>query len=397
MPQSVRQLRCPTCRLTFEPTRSRLLCDCGQPVEQTYDYSAARAVGRPTNSGWAKETLWRYGQLLPVDDPSAIVSMGEGGTPLLALNAMSERTGLDLRVKDEGRNPTGTFKARGASVGVSRLRELGWRSMAMPSVGSGGSAWSAYAARAGVAMRVGLPTHTALPLVGLLEPPMYGAELERYEGDLLTAFKEFVSTIDGDTLNVGAFAEPYRVEGEKTIMFELCEQLAWEAPSVVIWPTGGAAGLVGLAKGLLDLREAGWIDETPVTLIAAQHAGCRPIAGALREGLREPADYSERGVAPGVWVGKPSQGRYILDRVRAAATGYGGWAEDSEIFAATKSVAEEDGILLSPEGALTVAVAQTLREEGFLKAGQTVVCVNTASGLRYPHLMSRSQPMVSVP
>lgn len=390
------QLRCPSCRLTFEPTRDRLLCDCGQPVEQDYDYAAARAVGRPTNSGWAKETLWRYGQLLPVRDPSAIVSLSEGGTPLLTLSAMSEQTGLDLLVKDEGRNPTGSFKARGASVGVSRLRELGWSSMAMPSVGSGGCAWSAYAARAGVAMRVGLPNHPALPVIGSLEPPMYGADVDLYEGDLPTAFKEFLSTVDSDTLNVGAFAEPYRVEGEKTIMFELCEQLDWNPPSVVIWPTGGAAGLVGLAKGLVDLREAGWIDETPVTIISAQHTGCTPIAGALREGLNEPNDYLEEGVAPGVWIGKPSQGRYILERVRAAATGYGGWADDREILAATRVVAEQDGIHLSPEGALTVAVAQSLCHEGFLDAGETVVCINTASGLRYPHLMSQSQPSVAV-
>lgn len=322
--------------------------------------------------------------------PANVISLSEGGTPLLRLNELSARTGLDLRVKDEGRNPTGSFKARGASVAISRLHELGWRSMAMPSVGSGGSAWSAYAARAGITMRVGLPTHAALPAIGAIEPPMYGANVDRYSGDVMSAFKEFLSTVDVDTINVGAFAEPYRVEGEKTIIFELCEQLGWKAPDVVIWPTGGAAGLVGLAKGLLDLRQAGWIDDTPVTIISAQHNDCSPIASALRDGLPEPKNYLEHGIAPGVWVGRPSHGRYILDRVRAAAVGYGATAGDRDILDTTRSVAEEEGHLLSPEGALTVAVVSALAEEGVLSPGQTVVCVNTASSLRYPHLMTPS-------
>lgn len=390
------ELHCPDCKLSFEPTRDRLHCDCGGPLEQLYDYSRARAAGRPNSSGWAKESLWRYGQLLPVVDHAKVISLGEGATPLLRLDTVSKSTGVNLLLKDEGRNPTGSFKARGASVGVSRLAELGWRSMAMPSVGSGGSAWSAYAARAGIDMRVGLPTHAALPLVGALEPPMYGASVERFSGDVLAAFKAFLGTLDEHTLNVGAFAEPYRVEGEKTIMFELCEQLDWKAPDVVIWPTGGAAGLVGLAKGLTDLRQAGWIENDAVTIVSAQHEGCSPIAGALREGLANPDDFLESGIAPGVWVGRPSHGRYILGRVRDAARVYGAMTNDDAILSTTRVVAKEEGLLLSPEGALSIAAAQSLSVEGFFSPGQTVVCVNTASSLRYPHLM-KQEPNVAVP
>lgn len=382
------KLECGACGRSYEPEKARNRCDCGGPLEQRYSFDGADRSTRPAPDAFGSGSIWRYQQFLPVIDSQRIVSMNEGGTPLLDLPSMSKRLGLELLVKDEGRNPTGSFKARGASVGLSRLVELGWKSFGMPSVGSGGCAWSAYAAKAGVQMRVGLPDNEELPVVGHLEPPMYGARVDRYEGGLVSAFTEFSSDLPDDALNVGAFAEPYRVDGEKTIMFEICEQLGWQSPDVVIWPTGGAAGLVGLAKGLEEMRAAGWIDANPVTIVAAQHTECGPIAAALRDGLDDPPEYDEHGVAPGVWVGRPNHGRYILERVRGQARAHGAQVDDAQIMGAMRSVASQDGVLLSPEGALAVAAADRLRAEGFLDSGQRVVCVNTATSLRYPHLMS---------
>ena len=382
-------LSCWTCGRAYEPSKTRLMCDCGAPLEQQYDIEGMVRDGRGGKAFvTAGPGIWRYARLLPAR--GAPVTMHEGLTPLIPLAEASRRLGIHLSVKDEGRNPTGTFKARGASVGVTRLRELGWTSIAMPTVGSGGSAWAAYAARAGLRMRVGLPVTPTPPRIGLIEPPIYGALTTQHGGRTEDAFASFRASLTEDDAFVGGLREPYRLEGEKTVMLELAEQLNWRLPDYVVWPTGGAPGLLGLAKAYEELSRCGALPaDAPPTIVSAQHASAAPIARALHEGAAGVVPGTVEGIAPGVWVGNPFAAPYILDRLRKTVRVDGATGTDAEIEWWLREVARHEGLLLSPEGALALAAAQQLRGAGHIPAGATVVCVNTATGLRYPHLLER--------
>lgn len=378
-------LVCFTCAASYASEAERVLCSCGQPLEQRYDLASARRLPRATVLGDNSSLgVWRYRTVLPVADDHSAVSLGEGGTPLIPLVELSRRYGLRLYLKNEGGNPTGSFKARGASVGVSRLKELGWRRLAIGTVGNGGSAWAAYAARAGLRLTVALPTTPGLSAVGLFEPRFHGAEMRRYPEPLDEALNR---DLEAGTLNVGAFREPYRIEGDKTLLYEAAEQLDWRLPDHVIWPTGGAVGLVGLAKALEEMRELGWVrEESEMSIISVQHADAPPVSRALRGGLTEIENVQAAGIAPGVWPGDTFAGRYILARLRSVTKAYGATAGDEDIRRTIADVAVTEGILLSPEGALSVAAIEPLLAESYLQPNDSVICFNTASSLRYPHL-----------
>lgn len=387
-------LRCWTCGADHVAERSRLLCDCGMPLEQMYDIDAliGHAGGPFPEPLTTHPNIWRFRALLPVRNPANIVTLGEGCTPLVPLERFGAAHDIRIVVKDEGRNPTGTFKARGASVGVSRLRELGWTALAMPTVGSGGSAWSAYGARAGLEMRVALPTMEDIPRIGLIEPQRYGAHLSQFDGPTEKAFSAFRQALPSRFAYVGGLQEPYRLEGEKTVLFELVDQLSGCVPEYVVWPTGGAVGLIGLAKAYEELMRAKVIQPNDqMTVISAQHEKSAPIAAALRDGLEGPVVGSPGGIAPGVWVGDPFAGRYVIDRMRRTVRADGGMAGDDQIRSIMYEVARTDGLLLSPEGALAVCVALNARADGRVRKGATVVCVNTATSLRYPHLLEAAE------
>lgn len=376
-------LRCWTCKRTYTPTSTRMLCDCGGPLEQTYDVERLLAEGRG-GAGFLGPLpgIWRYASLLPVQDATHITTLSEGRTPLVPLVGINRRYGIDSYVKDEGRNPTGSFKARGASVAVSRLAELGCRGIGLTSVGSGASAWSAYAARAGLPIRIGMPADEGLPRIGVIEPPMYGAEVTR------GPYPDFRAGLTAEFVYGGALQEPYRVEGEKTVLMEIAESMSWRLPDYVVWPTGGAAGLVGLAKASEELSMIGLLrGADTMTIVSAQHSSAAPVATALRDGLAAPPPGHAGGIAPGVSGSEPFGGSYVVDRVRAAAAVDGDVVDDDDILAVMTAVSREEGLLLSPEGALTVAVMIKLREAGRIGDASRVVCVNTAAGLRYPHLL----------
>jgi threonine synthase len=340
-------------------------------------------------------TLWRYASMLPVQDESNIVSLGEGGTPLIPLKQLSRRLKCRVLVKDEGRGPTGSFKCRGASVGVSRLAELGRRRLGMPTVGSGGSAWSAYGARAGIEVEVGLPAFPEIPSIARIEPPLYGAKLSFHEGpDVPGAFSGFGASLDEGVANVGGFVEPYRIEGEKTIAYEICEELGWVVPQAIVWPAGGGAGFVGLAKGLTELRDLAWTDERRTTLIAAQYADSGPLAHALERGDADTEVFRHAGenIATGVGVNRLKLGASIIAYLRSAADTYGVTSDNLGIMETMIWVAKEEGLLLSPEGAITVHSVKSLRESGRVAEGSTVVCINSANALRYPHILEKLEP-----
>jgi threonine synthase len=314
--------------------------------------------------------------------------MSEGGTPLIRLDATGTRISCpNLVVKDEGRNPTGSFKARGASVAVSRLAEIGLTALAMPTVGSGGSAWSAYAARAGLQIIVGLPEQGDLPLIGFIEPNAYGAQVVRCPGHIGEAFKTFRAYAEGQGISVvGAFLEPYRLEGEKTIGYEIAEQFDWRPPTWIVWPTGGGVGFIGLAKAFRELRDAGWLDGELPGLIVVQTEGCAPVVDLVMGTTDGERVTRHQSIAPGITVPNQSFPDLMFDvtqdfRVLGAAV------SDKQVLDELRYVARHDGLLLSPEGAAAVAAVRALRAGGEIRGTDSVVAVNTATGLRYPHLL----------
>lgn len=383
-------LSCRRCGNEIADEHSRLLtCPCGGPLTQEYRLDELAPDARAELAG-LPFGVWRYRRFLPVRDARSVVSLGEGGTPLVPMPRLGGALGVpELLVKEEGRNPTGTFKARGATVAVSRFAELGFRSLAMPSVGSGGSAWSAYAARAGLTMHVGLPD-SPIPAIGRCEPAAYGAEVTTWpaNGRTAEAFARFRAHAEEvGAAYAGAFQEPYRLEGEKTIGFELADQLGWRCPDWVVWPTGGAVGLAGLAKSFAEMTRAGLVDGQGPTVVSVQHAGCAPIADALVEDtpVTRPRE-ATTGIAPGVWVEAPAYDDVVLELVRQLpAVGVG--VEDDDIRRAMREAAHEEGVLLGPEGGAALAAVRRLCADGRIRDGDTVVIVNTATGLRYPPLV----------
>ncbi len=393
-------LRCPRCGTVIAQADApgQLRCSCGGPLMQQYDLELLSPTVRDT---WSRRpfNVWRYRELLPMDDVTRAVSLAEGGTPLLQIPATADRLGLNgLVVKDEGRNPTGTFKARGASVGVSRLAELGVKALAMPSVGSGGSAWSAYGARAGVAVHVGLPSGAGIPVIGSDEATLYGADVTQFPGDIRGAFAAFRKCADQARIPlVGAFQEPYRLEGEKTIGLEIAEQFDWRPPHWIAWPTGGAVGLVGLAKSFGELQRLGWLEGDLPGLIAVQIEGCSTLVDAISRGSVDPVSSVNRteSIAPGITV--PDQP--FADVVLGMCSGFkvlGVTVSEEDIMTQLKAVGRGDGLMLSPEGAAAVAAVGSLRAGGAIAPDASVVVVNTATGLRYPHLVADTQPAPAV-
>lgn len=370
-------LACLTCGAEYPGTRDRLVCDCQMPLEVKY----APAHGWPgVLSDESGLGVWRYAGRLPGVPPTARVSLGEGATPLIPLAKLGERYQVRLLLKDEAQNPTGSFKARGASVAVSTLAWLGCTDIAIDSVGNAGAAWAAFCARAGLRLKVGLPTHPRVPDVAEFESRAYGAGVERSAHSLRTGAGR---PLLPEPTFAGAFWEPYRLEGDKTIFYELVEQLG-HVPDVIVWPTGSGVGLVGIAKAIGELTEADIVPAgTLVTIVCAQNSLDGPLSGAFDLGLRSVPDAQSAGVAPGVWSDHTFAGEYILDRVRGQGCAKGVTASDADIRETMRETAITEGVLLSPEGALSLAVIADLVEEGVAQPGQTVVCVNTASGLRY--------------
>jgi threonine synthase len=294
--------------------------------------------------------------MLPVQDLEPVVTLGEGGTPLVELEELGRRLDVKLFIKDESRNPTGSFKARGVSAAISRLRELGWTSLAVPTTGSGGSAWAAVAARAGLRMTVGVAGDQNVSELAHLEPAGCGAQVQMLSDIGSNHFQAFEAGLAEGTLCVGAFREPYRVEGEKTLFYEVAEQLGGRAPNVMVWPTGGAVGLVGIAKAYRELVELGRVGPSPrLTVVSAQHTSCAPIAVALRDGTMQVEPAVPNGLAPGVWVGLPAYPDYILGRVRASCSTTGVTANGTELLSAIVQAARLDGVSLGPEGGLGLA------------------------------------------
>jgi threonine synthase len=359
--------------------------DAGAPLLARYDLDrVARTVTRE-EIATRPPTLWRYREVLPVRDPEHIVSLGEGMTPLTPLPRYGTSIGLPrLLMKDEGLIPTGTFKARGAAVGVSRAVELGVKGVGMPTNGNAGAAWATYASRAGLDCLIAMPVDA--PVITRTECVAAGAELYLVDGligDAGTLINAAIKSRPGYQ-EVSTLKEPYRLEGKKTMGYEIAEQLGWRMPDVIVYPTGGGVGLIGIDKALRELQELGWIGDKLPRLVAVQADGCAPIVEAFRSGAAESTPFpNARTVAFGITVPKALGDFLVLDAVRRT-DGTAIAVSDPELLVEQRALAAADGAFICPEGAACMAAVRQLRESGWLTAADEVVVLNTGAGLKYP-------------
>ena len=378
-------LECARCGAEHDAAQVQGLCSCGSPLLARYDTGRVAAQVSRDQIAARPPDLWRYHELLPVSAAGRVVSLGEGMTPLLPMRALGKALGVPgLLMKDESLIPTGTFKARGAAVGVSRAAELGVRGVAMATNGNAGAAWAAYAARAGMRSLIVMPA--GAPEITYAECSAAGAEVYLAEGVIGDAARIVAAAVPerAGYQDVSTLKEPYRIEGKKTMGVEIAEQLGWRLPSVIVYPTGGGVGIIGIYKALRELAELGWISGELPRLVAVQASGCAPIVAAFASGASQSEPWPEpRTVAFGITVAKPLGDFLVLDAVYAT----GGTAiavDDEALLADQREVARLEGSVICPEGAACVAAVRQLRESGWLSGQDEVVILNTGTGLKYP-------------
>jgi threonine synthase len=379
---------CPRCGTVHDASTLLGVCSCGSPLLARYDLATVGTRVDPTAIARRDATLWRYRELLPVTDPSHVVTLGEGWTPLLPASRYGARVGLPgLLVKDEALLPTGSFKARGAAVGVSRAAELGVRHIAMPTNGNAGAAWAAYAARAGMRSTIAMPY--SAPVAPRREIEAAGAELFLVDGLIGDAGALIRSKLGPDVFDASTLREPYRIEGKKTMGLEIVEQLGWRVPDVIVYPTGGGVGLIGIHKGLSELRALGWLpDGSGPRLVAVQSSGCAPIVRAFAAGERRAQPWADATtIAFGITVPAPLGDELILDALYAS-DGTAVAVDDDRILAELRDFAREEGLLLCPEGAACLAGVRDLLASGWLTPDERVVVINTGSALKYPDALA---------
>jgi threonine synthase len=363
------------------------LCRCGSPLLARYDLAEVGRAVDPPALATRPPDLWRYHELLPVADLAQVSGFGEGFTPMFPAPRYGARIGVPgLLIKDEGRLPTGSFKARGAAVGVARAAELGVRSVAMPTNGNAGAAWATYAARAGLRAIIAMPA--AAPAITRREVLAAGAELHLVDGLIGDAARQLAPLLGGgrtDPFDVSTLKEPYRLEGKKTMGYEIVEQLGWRVPDVIVYPTGGGVGLIGIHKALGELRELGWIGDALPRLVVVQSAGCAPIVRAVEAGAGRAESWPDPvgSVAFGITVPAPLGDELIL----TALADTGGTAiavTDHDLLADLGRFGGAEGLLLCPEGAAGLTATRKLREAGWIGEAEQVVVLNTGAGLKYP-------------
>jgi threonine synthase len=364
----------------------------GAPYLARYDLGAVTVTR--DEIGARPPDLWRYREVLPVRDARFVTTLGEGMTPLLPMPRLGTALGTTgLLMKDEGLVPTGSFKARGAAVGVSRAAELGVRGVAMPTNGNAGAAWSIYAARAGLTSLIGMPL--GAPEICRKEVVVAGGELHLVDGligDAGRLVADAVARREG-LVEVSTLKEPYRLEGKKTMGYEIGEQLGWRSPDVILYPTGGGVGIIAIHKALLEMQELGWLTGPLPRLVAVQSTGCAPIVEAYEQGWTESvAPENAYSVAFGINVPKALGDFLVLDAVRAT-DGTALAIPDEELVPMQYTVARHEGAFVCPEGAVCFAAVRRLRESGWLSGDEEVVVLNTGTGLKYPETITVDAPV----
>ena len=380
-------LECAMCGQEFEADRLWNLCpSCDKPLLARYDLErASRTLTREEVAG-REANLWRYRELLPVRDPRYALCLGEGFTPLVHATRLGQRVGFaNLFIKDEGLNPTGSFKARGLAVAVSRAWELGVEEVSIPSSGNAAGAMSAYAALAGMGAYVFMPRD--VPQSFVAECRALGAEVTLVDGLITDCGRVAAQGVrQFGRFDVSTLKEPYRLEGKKTMGYELAEQMGWTLPDVIIYPTGGGTGLIGMWKGFDELEQLGWIGPERPRMVTVQSEGCAPMVKAFHQGgeFAEPWQGAST-IADGLRV-PAAVGDFLILRTLRESGGTAVAVSDQEIMEAAKLIGRTQGMFVCPEGAATLAAFQHLRRRGWIDDDETVVLLNTGSGHKYAHL-----------
>ena len=374
-------LRCSNCNRSYPISEvvNESPC-CNQPLLVEYDHQKIflkeDLVGRQTN-------LWRYFEMLPVKDPTNIISLGEGFTPIFPLKKLSDKYGYSsILMKDESHNPTGSFKARGISVAISRAKELGIDKLIIPTAGNAGGALAAYCARAGMECIVVMPAHT--PDLFKNECELYGAKLITVKGLINDCAKKANEINDkNEYFNLSTLKEPYRLEGKKIMGYEIAEQLNWQLPDVIVYPAGGGTGLIGIWKSFDEMLKLGWIKKPLPKMISVQTANCAPIKAALKD-----PDHWQQGFTPkptiahGLAVPFPF-GMHLIMKTLDESKGEVTTVTEEEITDGINEIARTEGMFVSPEGSAAWKAIAHLKQKGRIKDSDTILFFNTASGYKY--------------
>ena len=384
-------LICSRCSQTFTPAKLTALCECGGPLLVTYDLQALRDTWLKEDLETAVNTMWRYAPVLPADITEA-VTLNEGWTPLLrARKLQDELRARSLWIKDESRNPTDSFKARGLACAVTMAKKLRVRKLATPSAGNAASALAAYAALSGLEAHIFMPRD--VPQSNFIECKAFGACVTLVDGLISDCARLVAERAPREGwFEVTTLKEPYRIEGKKTMGYELAEQFDWQLPDAILYPCGGGVGQIGMWKAFRELQELGWIGSKRPKMIAVQAAGCQPIVRAFERGAEQSEPWSPAyTVASGLRVPKALGDFLVLKSIRES----GGTAiaiSDEEMVDAALLLARTEGIFPAPEGGACVAAARRLLESGFLSREERIVIFNTGSGLKYLEAYSTRFP-----
>ncbi|MBP1962206.1 threonine synthase [Paenibacillus aceris] len=390
----VSHLFCPKCDTRYTIEDKHQLCTCGSPLLVAYDMESLAGALNPAMLRDREPSLWRYRELLPVLHPEHVVTLGEGLTPLLPMpNIGADMQIPGLLMKDEGLLPTGSFKARGAAVGISKAKELGVTELAMPTNGNAGAAWALYAARAKMKSTVIMPIDA--PLITRNECAISGSNLYLVNGLISDAGRIVADLVQSYGLyDASTLKEPYRIEGKKTMGLEIAEQLGWKLPDVILYPTGGGVGLIGIYKALKELQTLGWVQGKLPRLVAVQAEGCAPIVKAWDNQEKESQFWTaSKTVAFGINVPKALGDFLVLEAVYAT----GGCAvsiSDEELLQEQQRVAELEGAFVCPEGAATFAAARKLKQTGWIGENECVIALNTGAGIKYPDTVNVQVPVL---
>ena len=377
----LKHLECSACGLEHEWARLQNLCrSCHKPLLAIVDLAAASRTLTRETLVTREKSLWRYREVLPLPEDVEPVSLGEGGTPLL--RAQKFFGDIDLWIKDESLNPTQSFKARGMSVAVSMAKYLGATELAAPSAGNAGGALAAYAARAGLEAHIFMPCDT--PRANIIECRELGAHVTLVDGLITDCGAEIARRKEKEGwFDMSTLKEPYRVEGKKTLGYELAEQLNWRLPDVILYPTGGGTGLIGMWKAFDEMETLGWVGKKRPRMFAVQASGCAPIVSAFAAGEKTAAEFADaHTIASGLRVPK-AIGDFLMLNILRQSKGGAIAVDDEEMIRVTREVGSMEGLFVCPEGAACFAALRSLHRAGKITPGERVVIFNTGSGIKY--------------
>jgi len=376
-------LECSACGKQHDWQRLQNLCTaCGKPLFAIVDlFAVGRKITRK-KLATRERSLWRYRELLPVPKDAKSISLGEGGTPLLRAKKFGREVDVDLWVKNESLNPTQSFKARGMSVAVSMAKYLGAKKLAAPSAGNAGGALAAYAARAGLEAYIFMPRDT--PRANIVECREVGAHVTLIDGLITDCGAEIARRKEKEGwFDLSTLKEPYRIEGKKTLGYEIAEQLDWKLPDVILYPTGGGTGLIGMWKAFDEMERLGWIDNRRPRMFSVQATGCAPIVRAFEAGEKFASEFSNaRTIASGLRVPR-AIGDFIMLNILRESKGGAVAVDDDAMIGTVREVGSKEGLFVAPEGAACFVALKRLRASGNIDSRDQVVIFNTGSGIKY--------------